>query len=562
MKIGRNKPCPCGSGKKFKRCHGNLQAHYAPDTLDVGGLLRNSAAKERIRQTQQGLGKPLISMHWQDHQFVAVGSKLHYSKTWKTFIDFLSDYLKMKLGADWGNAEIAKPLADRHPVMQWYDAVCRLQTLCIPVPGVPSSLPVTGVVACYFSVAYGIYLLEHNVELQARLIQRLKNTGNFQGAYYELQVASAFILAGFALALEDETDPSQKHCEFNATSPITAKKYWVEAKMRAVAGELGRTTADGTQSSNPLSSLVRHLNGALAKPADCERMIFLDLNADMPGDVSDANRPAFVRSVNKRLADYERNELSEGEKAYVFVTNLNFHKNLDGLAQLIAWPTGLGIPDFNNAGLFRLSDWYMQEQKHADALRVGEGLSKLLTWPATFDGSLPSVGLGGERPPIQIGETYLFEKAGPDGGDLLGKVTSAIMVEPEKCAMVAVHCPDGKSCLLKEPVSDAQLADYRAHSDAYFGDIVRPQKKVETPQDMFEFFMHAYAEMPREDLLGHLIGKVPEAETMETDRLRAIYCEAMVSSSGLFTITDGVISSQPERPDTPVFEKASAVLLT
>jgi preprotein translocase subunit SecA len=21
-KIGRNDPCPCGSGKKFKRCHG------------------------------------------------------------------------------------------------------------------------------------------------------------------------------------------------------------------------------------------------------------------------------------------------------------------------------------------------------------------------------------------------------------------------------------------------------------------------------------------------------------------------------------------------------------
>ena len=23
QKIGRNDPCPCGSGKKFKRCHGS-----------------------------------------------------------------------------------------------------------------------------------------------------------------------------------------------------------------------------------------------------------------------------------------------------------------------------------------------------------------------------------------------------------------------------------------------------------------------------------------------------------------------------------------------------------
>ncbi|MGL4351111.1 MAG: SEC-C metal-binding domain-containing protein, partial [Plesiomonas shigelloides] len=24
-KVGRNEPCPCGSGKKYKQCHGVLQ---------------------------------------------------------------------------------------------------------------------------------------------------------------------------------------------------------------------------------------------------------------------------------------------------------------------------------------------------------------------------------------------------------------------------------------------------------------------------------------------------------------------------------------------------------
>ena len=24
QKIGRNEPCPCGSGKKYKHCHGRL----------------------------------------------------------------------------------------------------------------------------------------------------------------------------------------------------------------------------------------------------------------------------------------------------------------------------------------------------------------------------------------------------------------------------------------------------------------------------------------------------------------------------------------------------------
>jgi preprotein translocase subunit SecA len=25
-KVGRNDPCPCGSGKKYKKCHGSGQA--------------------------------------------------------------------------------------------------------------------------------------------------------------------------------------------------------------------------------------------------------------------------------------------------------------------------------------------------------------------------------------------------------------------------------------------------------------------------------------------------------------------------------------------------------
>jgi preprotein translocase subunit SecA len=25
-KVGRNDPCPCGSGKKYKKCHGQLEA--------------------------------------------------------------------------------------------------------------------------------------------------------------------------------------------------------------------------------------------------------------------------------------------------------------------------------------------------------------------------------------------------------------------------------------------------------------------------------------------------------------------------------------------------------
>jgi hypothetical protein len=122
VKIGRNQPCSCGSGKKFKHCHGRFdQASPNPHLPDIKGLIQRQQAEERIRQAQQGEGKPIISLKWSDHQIVAVGNTLHWSKAWKTFVDFLGDYMKDKLGRDWGNAEIAKPLADRHTILQWFD---------------------------------------------------------------------------------------------------------------------------------------------------------------------------------------------------------------------------------------------------------------------------------------------------------------------------------------------------------------------------------------------------------------------------------------------------------
>ena len=91
------------------------------------------------------------------------------------------------------------------------------------------------------------------VLLVAYLLKRLKDIGQFQGAYYELLVASVLIRAGFKLTLEDETDGKNKHCEFAAISSTTGKRYWVEAKMRSVAGLLGKTSADGGADDKPLA---------------------------------------------------------------------------------------------------------------------------------------------------------------------------------------------------------------------------------------------------------------------------------------------------------------------
>jgi len=75
-------------------------------------------ADELIRQQQQGLGRPIIALKTKNQQIVVAGQTAYHSPKWKTFPDFLSDYLKIILGGEWGNAEIVKPLPNRHPILQ------------------------------------------------------------------------------------------------------------------------------------------------------------------------------------------------------------------------------------------------------------------------------------------------------------------------------------------------------------------------------------------------------------------------------------------------------------
>jgi hypothetical protein len=137
VKIGRNHPCPCGGGQKYKHCHGRLDRAPAmlPPSAEIERLLIQHQAQERIRQAQQGQGRGIVAAKSRNHQLVAVGNTLFWSQSWKTFPDFLNDYMKKKLTADWGNAELQKPEADRHPIAQWFAALGRQREKLGLLPG-------------------------------------------------------------------------------------------------------------------------------------------------------------------------------------------------------------------------------------------------------------------------------------------------------------------------------------------------------------------------------------------------------------------------------------------
>lgn len=542
-KIGRNAVCPCGSRRKYKKCCGDpLKEQRSGGVRRRGTLppeielaLKRHEAQELIRTQQQGLGKPIIAVKLGQHQAVGVGNTIYYSKNWKFFSDFLSYYIKKVLGGDWGNAEIAKPVEERHPIMQWYDSYCHFQRKHDQSTDGTYAADATGVVYCYLGLAYNLYLLKHNVDLQERFVARIKNRQQFQGAYYELIVANCLIRSGFELRLEDETDKSSKHCEFSAVSKQTGKKYWVEAKMRSVSGLLGKTDLDGgTPTSKPTSQLSKHLGEALKKPAADERLIFIDFNTvplKMQASVSGKfESPSWIEAAGKQLHDREK-ELKDGEQAYVFVTNMPFHRALDEAAHgHVALAHGLGISDFAKVGEFRLSEVWRRKQKHIDAHHILEALLSYPNIPSTFDGSLPLAKSVAENR-IEIGRTYFFEDIG--GGAGLGEVTTATITESEKTIYIGVTTEDGKNVILSRNISDEELAAYKEHPDAYFGVVHKATKKLNNVYELFEWMVNCYRNTPRERLL-EFCKDHPDVEALEKlDHLELVLevCERWTSAA-------------------------------
>lgn len=520
MKIGRNQICPkCESGKKYKHCCGHHSKRNAPPQEFLKALDKHNA-RELIRQQQQGLGKPIIAAQSNGQQFVAVGNTLHYSRKWKTFSDFLSDFIKNTLGADWGNSELQKPLEKRHPILQWYNSLCELQQQNFDKSSKIQSMPLSGSAICYLGLAYNLYLLKHNIELQNIYIHRIKDINQFHGTYYELIVAGCLIRAGFKLELEDETDDSNKHCEFSAVSLKTGKKFWVEAKMRGVFGILGKT--DGTKRKDPTSSLSKHIKNAFQKPAADNRLIFVDVNTK----IGDEDIPDWINQAQRKLDAMEK-DVGQRKSAYIFVTNMGFHWDLENERKGHAvMACAIGIPDFRSKGYFPLSEIYRKKQRHIDIYNIMDSFREYPAIPDTFNGDLPSNVFGENDPIPQIGETYFFDCIGDEGK--YAKITSATVNEDEKRAYLGTNTGH----ILTKELSEDQIHDYKNHPDAFFGIIRKEGKGNDDDYEFFERLVEMHSEYSRENLLKHMKGwpKQEELKKLSKEDLVLTFSEGIMAN--------------------------------
>lgn len=519
-KIGRNEPCPCGSGKKYKRCHGALPGSepFRESREDViARMISRRQAEEAQRRAQQGLGRPIISFEDQDHglRIVAVGKTVYWAPHLRTFHDFLMFFMPRALGQAWGAEEQKKPFEQQHPILQWCAGLEELRASVTEKTGEVFSSPTNGAAAAYLGLAYNLYLLQHNIELQERLISRLKIPDQFHGAYYETSVAGAFIRAGFNIEFENEADGSSTHVEFTATHRQSKRKYSVEAKARHVAGLLG--SREGSNEGRIGRRTARQLARALSKKANHARVVFIDVN--LPGDGRDCtDRSSWSREVVSAMRRLEGSLKVDGEPAppaYVFVTNLPYHHDprASNVRPAIL-AEGFKIADFKmDRQLANLREAVDAREKHRDMLNLMQAFVAAHP-PSTFDGEAPQFAFNEvDKPRLRIGDKYWVPTR--DGADALGELEEAIVIENEKKAYGIYRLEIGHRIIVGHELSDQELAAYRLHPDTFFGVIREPTQQVSNELEFFDAIFDVYKDTPKERLL-EIIRSLVTAEELKT----------------------------------------------
>jgi hypothetical protein len=474
-------------------------------------------AQEFQRREQQGLGKPIISTQVHDHRIVAVGSKIHYSKSWKTFHDFLNDYPKIVLGEDWWMAEVGKPPEDRHRILTWAARSHEQRKAYLEQNEPGGAQPTTGALAAYMRFAYDLYGLKHAVEVQQLLIDRIKCPQNFPGALYEVRVAAAMLRAGFNLQHEDESDRRSTHVEFIATHAALGATYAVEAKRRE-----GRRM-----------KINKLMFGALRKRSAHPRIVFIDTNDARLELARDQHNPVPLVEAERLLKHYEQEPIGKTlPPAYVITTYESEEHHLDATDL----PSGLLLWGFHHddlkPGMKTLPQQVEVRRRHAPIFALLDSMQKHRHIPATFDGEAEAFLRGSPEARLQIGQR--LSVPGPGGKQIDVTLESGLVMPAWKAAMCEVSSDDQQRFLVKIPLTDDELQANAQHPATFFGVIDRNagRSSLKSALDWFNFCWESYSLTSREKLI-EFMRYAPDIERlreMTQEGLATEYCTRMANS--------------------------------
>lgn len=120
---------------------------------------------------------------------------------------------------------------------------------------------------------------------------------------------------------------------------------------------------------------------------------------------------------------------------------------------------------------------------------------------------------------------HIFEDIGDNG--LIATVTSATVNEAEKLIYIGTD----KGQILTRPISDDELADYKNHSDAFFGTIHKQGKRTDDVYEFFERLVEIHMSYPKSYVLKQIEkwSNADELKKLRHEDLVLEYCESMAA---------------------------------
>jgi hypothetical protein len=327
MPFDSNKPCPCGlHGKSYGECC----EHKGPNAL--GNAMQRGNVSVMLPGTRTPTQSSMVNG---DTRWRIVWNVLWHSPQEKTFHDFLDELVLKTLGWEWFEEQNHLPIDKRHAIAGWRSSLLSLA-------GRPANTPDgghirTGPVESYLCLSYDLYWLQIVHKLPDRLIERLKDRRDFQGARYEILVAAVFARAGFDIQWLDGVVKKGKHCEFIAVHKSTRAQIAVETKSRQRTGALHFKGVVSPETHLKGDIFGLYETAVKQGPTDgTPYLIFIDANVPAsfpPGALGYSNVPIdefpWMAEIRDGLASTWNGLSGNTAETGVFVTNFAYYYGSD-----------------------------------------------------------------------------------------------------------------------------------------------------------------------------------------------------------------------------------------
>jgi hypothetical protein len=258
---------------------------------------------------------------------VAIWKTVIFRPLTETFHEFLVEIpLKQTFGETWYRGEKAKQESKRHAVICWLESFRLDQAKYKPAnhqKGEVFGGPASGKTIALIALAHDLYLLQKVDRLPKKLVKRLRNYDEFQGARYEIAIAATFVKCGFQI--EWLTDSGGRHAEFIARNPRNGEELAVETKSRHRRGVLNQP---GVQTGTFAADIDQLFIDAIGQnPNDRPFAIFIDVNVP-PG------------TKQGKLADWQgeilARQIGEQNVSLIGLTNFAWHYQEDAQSEPFA----------------------------------------------------------------------------------------------------------------------------------------------------------------------------------------------------------------------------------